>query len=542
MKKTFIFISIIIVLTLLAALPATSHHTWKFPDVSAIHPNYTAVEYLRSRNLVFGYNDGTFRLYTDVSRAGLVDMVLQARNISDPGSTFYNNCFSDVKWEWYADEVCYAKSAGWLDSYGTKFLPTKKATWSEAARLIELAFSNASLFSDSESNARIDRGEVAQLLYAGVLGSGTYIYSPPPPLQPQPAIWVNPYSVNVPKGYPQPWVPSSVPTYLGGYFPPQPYNPPALTYGATCQSLGISPLPSHTAATYTTNYCPFDSATGAPLTQILLGQANLYPVWGENFNFTVTDKMRAMAVAYASEMFNLNPNYLNAIAVKESKMNCMYYGGCFQITGGFPEVRNRYPLYFDANDSESTLTSSFETAVVIAGLYVRFTEALWDSLYQFRAFYQNAADSETRVKLANRGYNRGPWDTAIRDMLQANRTTCQAKGDILQCFPSGSLTSPDGIALDHSQAITNYCRSLMQSNNFYDVTLTRQDITDFIERVLKPTFSQTASVNWTLVSQRANDAFGCLQNAGATISFRYDFKTLLRELKEVLPPMPGPIL
>lgn len=536
LKKFFAAVLIFASLFLLAAIPGASHHTSSFPDVSISNPNYTAIEYLRTRNIISGYDDGKFRPYNDVKRSELVVMVVKAKNL-DPDLDFYNKCYFDVRRQWFADEVCFAKSADWLDDYGSKFKPGKFATLGEASRLIKRAFSNIYLVFDTDSAAKIDRGEVAQLLYTALLSSGTSVSPAPSP----PTTWVNPYSVNIPAGYPKPWVPSS-----GGPFPPvitpPPPPPPAYTSSATCQSLGITNIPTRTAATYSVNYCPLDN-TGAPGTQILLGQSNLYPVWAANFNFVITEKMRAMSVAYASEMFNINPNYLNALAIKESRMDCSYYGGCFQITGGFPEVQNRYPLYFDANDSEQILVNSFETAAVIASLYIRFGEALLDSLYQFRSFYQNAADLELRVKIASRGYNRGLWDPTIRDIVQTNRASCQAQSNVFQCFPSGDITTANGIARDHAEAVTNYCRTLMASTgNFYDVRLTRQDITDFINRVLKPTFSQTALVNWSTVSQRASDAFTCLQASDDTISFRYDFKTVLQELKEVLPAVPGPVL
>lgn len=321
---------------------------------------------------------------------------------------------------------------------------------------------------------------------------------------------------------------------------PQPPSTPSPSPPSSCSSLGITTLPPRGNAAYGVPFCPLNNSTGAPQTQILIGQTTLPIVWGQPFAFSISDKMQAMSTAYAAEMFDINPNYLFALAIKESRMNCSYYGGCFQITGGFPEVRNRYPLYFDANDPEDALTSNFYTSAVIASLYIRFGEALWESLYQWISFYRAAADTEARVKIVSRGYNRGLWDTTIRDILVTNRNQCIAAPNLFQCFPNGPITSGNGIALDHAQAVTSYCRDLMHAGNFYDTTITRQEAINFVDQVLRSTFSETAPVNWNLVTTRANDTFTCLQNGSNTISFRYDFKTFLQKIKEVLPSVPAP--
>jgi len=530
---------LVLFLTLFLAIAVSknsAHHETRFPDVDSTHPNYVAIEYLRVRNMVKGYSDSRFHPGRRINRAEFITMVTRVLDI-DPDEDEFRNCYSDVKKQWFADEVCYAKSEGWLDGMGSPFRPSRKVSATEAYKIVTKAFDVYNIDAVNNFTGSLTRGDSAQMLYQVLLlatARGTYV---PPSQYSTPAVGtVNYNNIDVPAGYPKPWTPSSVSSSPA---PSPAYSYPSNSYA--CQTSGISSYPTRTASSYAVNSCPLDN-TGAPSTQLLLGQAYLSVVWGEPLNFTYTDKMRAMALGYASEMFNMNPNYLMGLVVKESKGNCSYYGGCFQITGGFPEVRNRFPLYFDANDSEEVLVNSFGTAAVIASLYIRFGEALWDRDYQWRSFYQNASDVEARAKIVSRGYNRGLWEPAIRTMVQTNRSQCQSASNVFQCFPSGPITTADGIALDHAQSIVNYCRSFMQSTNFYDPQFTRQDITDFIEQVLKPTFGQTSGVNWTTVTQRASDAFGCLQNSSGMISLRYDFKTLLQSLKQILPAVPAPIL
>lgn len=438
---------------------------------------------------------------TVVGRAAFVSVIVHAKGVS-PSRDSYEYCYSDVKKQSFSDEVCYAKSQGWLPDFGSKFKPYKGISSSEILYIISRAFSGYVVYSSSQTQTQ----------------NQTVVPNPP-------------------SGYPDPWMPSGTTNQQSQTTPS---NYPT-SFSSTCQSLGISSALWRGSTMYSINYCALDN-TGSPSSQFLIGQGQLSVVWGAPFNFTITDKMRAMSVGYASEMFNINPNYLMGLMIKESKGDCSYYGGCFQITGGFPEVRNRYSLYFDSNDSEQELVSSFGTAAVIASLYIRFAEVLWDSLYQWKTFYQSASDSAVRAKMVSRGYNRGLWETEIRNMLQTNRTTCQAATDIFSQFPSGDLTTANGIAKDHARAVVDYCTTLMKSSNFYDADLTWQNITDFIDQVLKPTFSSSANVNWSNVQQRANDLFNCLRNSNNTISFRYDFKTFLQKLEGTLPSVPNPVL
>ncbi len=536
----------------LSAETVFAHHETPFSDVASTHPNYAAIEYFRVRNMVKGYDDGNFHPGRRINRAEFITMITRIVK-ADPDEDEFKNCFSDVRKQWFADEVCYAKSEGWLDGIVTNrsFRPSRKVSASEAYKIATRAFDVYNINAENNFIGSLTRGDAAQMLYQVMLAAiqkGAYtapgLYSTPAPSAIS-SSGANPYAVNLPPGYGTPWIPSGVSTQSTTYSPVYSYTPSYTpSYGqntSACSAAGISTYPSYTAATYSVNYCALDD-TGAPSTQLLLGQASLSNVWGQPLNFTITERMRAMALGYVSEMFRINPNYLLGLMIKESKGDCGYYGGCFQITGGFPEVKNRYPLYFDANDSESALINSFGTAAVIATLYIRFGEALWNRDYQWSNFYQSASDIEARAKIVSRGYNRGLWDPAIRDMLQTNRAQCQMASNTFQCFPSGDITTANGIALDHAQAVVGYCRSLMQSANFYDAQLTRQDVTDFIEQVLKPTFSQTSNVNWPQIQQQATNAFSCLQNSNGTISFRYDFKKLIQSIKQILPTVPAPIL
>ncbi len=49
----------------------------------------------------------------------------------------YKNCFPDVKEQWFAPYVCYAKSADWVHGYGDgEFKPTKTVSKAEMFKIL----------------------------------------------------------------------------------------------------------------------------------------------------------------------------------------------------------------------------------------------------------------------------------------------------------------------------------------------------------------------------------------------------------------------
>lgn len=85
-----------------------------FSDVNSSLPNFIAIESLARARVVKGNPDGTFAIGRVVNRAEMMRLVLANQNIS-PDPTIYKNCFPDVKEEWFAPDVCYAKEKGWVE-------------------------------------------------------------------------------------------------------------------------------------------------------------------------------------------------------------------------------------------------------------------------------------------------------------------------------------------------------------------------------------------------------------------------------------------
>ena len=87
-----------------------------FSDISQSHPYYTAISYLKIKEIINGYSDSTFRPYEEINRAELLKIFMESsgKEISEPTI----KCFTDVDpAEWYAKYICSAKNQGIVNGY-----------------------------------------------------------------------------------------------------------------------------------------------------------------------------------------------------------------------------------------------------------------------------------------------------------------------------------------------------------------------------------------------------------------------------------------
>ncbi|MBD3330630.1 hypothetical protein GF354_03830 [Candidatus Peregrinibacteria bacterium] len=187
MRKIFSF-------CLIAAIYAASASVVFAADLSDIggHDNEIAIKYLEENGVISGYEDGTFKPDNTVNRAELLKILVGGSG-ENPSTETYKNCFPDVKEDWYAPFVCFAKEEGWVKGYedGT-FKPEKEITRAEAMKMLV----NAMEFAVSEGegamwyepivafveekgiledmdryheNKLIDRGEISENIYRAMI-------------------------------------------------------------------------------------------------------------------------------------------------------------------------------------------------------------------------------------------------------------------------------------------------------------------------------------------------------------------------------------
>ncbi len=106
-----------------------------FRDVRDNHLNANAINYLANAKVVQGYGDKTFGPAKEITRAELTKMLVESLKPGDLSK--YENCFPDVKEDWYAPYVCFAKENNWITGYSDgKFRPSNTINRAEALKII----------------------------------------------------------------------------------------------------------------------------------------------------------------------------------------------------------------------------------------------------------------------------------------------------------------------------------------------------------------------------------------------------------------------
>lgn len=106
-----------------------------FSDVSNTSYNAAEIAYLKKKNIISGNPDGSFKPLSGVNRAELAKLIIIATK-STP-TELDKNCFPDVKEDWYAQYVCFAKKEGWLNGYPDgNFRPEQTINQAEASKIL----------------------------------------------------------------------------------------------------------------------------------------------------------------------------------------------------------------------------------------------------------------------------------------------------------------------------------------------------------------------------------------------------------------------
>jgi hypothetical protein len=105
-----------------------------FNDVSAGSWYAQAVNYLASRNILLGYEDGTFRPNNEITRAELTAMMSRFFEMDEAGA----NQFTDVNsTHWASTYILNAHAKGWVTGFeDNTFRPNNATTRAEAVTLL----------------------------------------------------------------------------------------------------------------------------------------------------------------------------------------------------------------------------------------------------------------------------------------------------------------------------------------------------------------------------------------------------------------------
>lgn len=107
-----------------------------FSDVKSDNTYYDAAEYLKNKNVVSGYTDGTFGPEKAISRAEAIKIISVAFGVDTTKE--YAESFSDVKKvNWFFPFVMGGKDAGFINGYGDgTFQPTQQVKLSETLKMV----------------------------------------------------------------------------------------------------------------------------------------------------------------------------------------------------------------------------------------------------------------------------------------------------------------------------------------------------------------------------------------------------------------------
>lgn len=314
-----------------------------------------------------------------------------------------------------------------------------------------------------------------------------------------------------------------------------------ITQGGSC-SIANFQRPSHTAEVPATA-CTWNRNQNS--TEVRLGQATLPNVWMEGpFNARLVNKQQALGIATAAILFNIEPNYLTALATKESKLNCSPLtntsDGCFQIESGtaFAELRARYGATHYTNPNHTFYTQQWGRAAMSVGFYNAFSQALFNSLnYRLDAFSASALDTESKTKILNYTFNRGQWNEGTRAILtnETRRNQCSRETDVLACYPNGQPGAPFEWGIDHTRSVVSYCKAFKQSSDVYETQLAWGDVETALNETVRPFYQfRFNDAQWNAVVQKARNAFDCMKDQNGNISLRYDYATILNTIRQDL--------
>jgi len=111
-----------------------------FVDVEGDHPNVVAIAYLKSKGVIQGYEDGSFKPDDLITRGQVMKLVVSALHVY-PHRVRYSYCFDDVGGEWFASYVCFAKEKRWISGSGDNlFYPERNITGAEVLKIIANAY------------------------------------------------------------------------------------------------------------------------------------------------------------------------------------------------------------------------------------------------------------------------------------------------------------------------------------------------------------------------------------------------------------------
>lgn len=305
-------------------------------------------------------------------------------------------------------------------------------------------------------------------------------------------------------------------------------------------------------------------------TQILICQVYSvpYPVnTVDNVRIYIPGRYMAMGVGLVYEFLKINPHYMVALGTKENfaagvvppgagntnnpviiDEETWYWpivehpdGPYQQEKGNFDDCVKHFKDYFPPNANHDDYTSitvdpedsNWISSAFSSGLSITITRETLNAVpVHYNEFMQQAADPWAEFAIITFAYNRGVGNFFAKKIFTTYRQQALTALDITESFDMGGFAA-------HVPTVRAIVDAMNKdTSDIYDAQISWSDIQIFFTKLRM--FYQNGiptDAEWNALIDDVRRAFDVLKQHwdGSTISFRYDFLTLLRVAKAHLP-------
>ncbi len=313
-------------------------------------------------------------------------------------------------------------------------------------------------------------------------------------------------------------------------------------------------------------------------TQITMGLPNQMPgaINGVNgLKVWMPSKYLAMGIATDQEVFKLNPNYMVGLSIKENftcglipleagdtrnivtidgkqwswPIEKKHPDGPFQQEkGNFNEVKKQYIDYLSPDAEHEKIVTlktgepddpSYVSAAISSGISITMTREFLYAIPKnnFEDFLKESKDPWAEFVLIDNAYNRGVFGLLQKNIFTKEREKAIQSTDLSKDYQLGGYAS-------HIDTIKTIINEMDKTkDNIYDEKLTKSDIDKYLDELRK--FYQNGTPTddeWNAMTNDVHKAFDVLSKhwGDDTISYRYDFLTILRVAREYSPDISNP--
>lgn len=305
--------------------------------------------------------------------------------------------------------------------------------------------------------------------------------------------------------------------------------------------------------------------------QVRIGQTRKvdYPVNTVNgVRIWIPSKYMAMGVATVYEFFKINPNYMCALGTKENfsagvvppsagnylnpriidgeqwywPIQLTHIDGPFQQeVGNFSDAQKIFLDYLAPEGKHPDFTQlsaqddpKWISAALSSGMSISVTRETLNAVkgVGYNEFIKNANDPHAEFNIVTFAYNRGISNFFAKKLFTDNRNMALASQDLCETFNMGGFAAHVPTVRTITEAMNN------DTSDIYDAQLSWQEMEAYFAQLRKFYGRQVPSdQEWNAMEADVKRAFDILSAHWGrdTVSFRYDFLTLLRVAKAHLP-------